>query len=605
MSPPTPTTPPDDAPAPGEGRGHSAVGRAAWGWGLALVLALVMAGAGQTLGQPGAPEAPPAARELGSEAELTQLRRRVADQARQIFRLLSDDERSAWLASRLADPIPAVRLEAMRLAEQQLVDRPNLLDETVRASLLERLADPLSGMRRRATLLLRDLGHREAAGVAARRLAEGGEPDGPAAAAMLLTISRWPTVEAVPAAIDRLDAAEAGDAAAWMLTAAAEAGLLDEVERAQVRRLVRRIAKESGTTAARIRLIGKLANEDDWRWIEGLLEAPDEATRKAAAQAWAASSRPIEPLIARGQDPVIAPVMLLAVRERGGDAQLLRRLARLEPPTQELLESWGQTLEAVVVSAGPQATLEALRESSMSVDAKRRVAAAAIDSVAGAVLNGAVAGGEPIEPLPDEAAEREEARILLGLVLHRLGTNLGLDRSDLLRADLGRASTLSTMLGRDAAIDAATAREAADWALGWIEVGERDRGLSLLRRLAQRPRARDRAAATAAVDRLHRDHLDAGRLDAAEALRQAIALWPRSARPSAAQFHMWRLAHRDAAARRPRSSAPTGPRASPGAATDGSTGDVSTQPATSEPDAGRQAAREPAASEAGPETVTD
>ncbi|MEX0887651.1 MAG: hypothetical protein WD009_14560 [Phycisphaeraceae bacterium] len=268
------------------------------------------------------------ARVAQQTATVDRLERRLTEAHRAIYRQAGEEQRPALLVAMLQDGELAVRRLAMEVAVQRLVDdRP--FDDPLREALRGRLADADATVRQRATLLLRDLADGPAADVVARRMARAEESSLAVQRAELLMVTRLPRVEAVEEVLARLGEPALRSEAAAAIAAAADA---DRLTYQQGRRALGHVrqALEAGAavTPPLVRLLAEVGQEEDWRRIEAWLDAEASAVRQAAAMVWAASDRPLGPLVDRLGDRQIEPIVLHAVAGRAREPEALAMLAR-------------------------------------------------------------------------------------------------------------------------------------------------------------------------------------------------------------------------------------------------------------------------------------
>jgi len=239
-------------------------------------------------------------------------------------------------------------------------------------------------MRRRAALLLRDVGDGEAADILARRLVVGTEKDSAALRAYLLLLTQIPREEAVVAALDMLADPRFSAEAAGMLAAAADRQLLQPRQSEQAARLCRELVREGRLPEPQVvTLLGLIGSDADWVRIEQWLDSDNEAVKEAAALAWGKSDRPLLPLLQRATDPVIRPNALVAANRRGNDAATLIALidSRLEQDPR--LREWQDALVAMAGRVGPQGVTQADQELArigQPLSLRERILSAAIDA---------------------------------------------------------------------------------------------------------------------------------------------------------------------------------------------------------------------------------
>lgn len=194
------------------------------------------------------------------------------------------EQRSALLASMLADPLAAVCGQGMELVSRELA-ATNRLDASVGDAAVGVLARPEPELRASAALLVNQLV--PAAGPEAVRRALGRETDPRVAAALLQTATRWPSREVGDAAlawmsVDSPARAAACDAAWAML----RAGGLDFSQQQRALESLRDLPP-SDRPASACSMLAWLGTDEDRRSLVELLTGIDAAKRLASAEALA------------------------------------------------------------------------------------------------------------------------------------------------------------------------------------------------------------------------------------------------------------------------------------------------------------------------------
>lgn len=290
-----------------------------------------------------------------------QYQTRLLEVQRQLYRTAQGEERARVLAQMLSDELSATRQLGMDLMLQRLIDNEPT-SAGLRAALVARLDDPMPVLRQRAALLLREMRDAEAADIVARRLAEGSEPIASVREAYLLMMARLPRAEAVEPALAMLEDPELEPEAAAMLAAAADAELLTPAQKERAATIVRsRLNVEQLPAAQVVALLGRVGNDQDFRRIEGWLDAPDAAVKQAAAQVWAASDKPLAPLAQRADDPVIRDIVIEAATRRGNDPQTLFALIENKPAQDQVVAAWRRALVAMARRVPARSAIDADR----------------------------------------------------------------------------------------------------------------------------------------------------------------------------------------------------------------------------------------------------
>ncbi|MEM6551024.1 MAG: hypothetical protein AAF750_02620 [Planctomycetota bacterium] len=291
----------------------------------------------------------------GNDTRLQHMEQRLLQSQRALYNTTAKADRPAVLAFMLGDPLEPIRLLALELSEQRLLD-DQAFAEPLREALRNRLADDSPTVRGRAALLLRDLSDGPGADLIATRLAEAreGEPD--VLRAYLLTMSRMPKAAAVDPAEQLLLLEPLRDEAAGALAAAADQELLSTKQRQRIaKRIKSLLAEDDAPSPESVRLLGRVITDKDpyWERLARWTDSPNDQTRAAAAAAWAGSDRSLLLLAKRANDPVIQPIVINAATERGNDPDTLRTLAASRPAARALQQPWERALVAVAGRVTP------------------------------------------------------------------------------------------------------------------------------------------------------------------------------------------------------------------------------------------------------------
>lgn len=292
------------------------------------------------------------------------LRERLVESQRQLYRATGAEDKPAVLAGMLGDALEPIRDLGMDLARRRLEDG-GTFPESVRVALRGALRDQAPQVREQAATLLGQLADRPGVDIMARRLALGEENAVSVQRQYLLALRRLPSEQAVAPAYDMLGDRALQAEAAGALAAAAEAGLVDDATRRRTRgRVLESLENVQIPQADIVLLLGRVLEEDDREWprIEDWLDSSDDRVRDAAARVWAGAGRPLLPLARRCDDPVIRPVALRAIRERGDQPSTLLAIALKRPDDAADLELWNQALIAMASRVAPSRLLTALDE---------------------------------------------------------------------------------------------------------------------------------------------------------------------------------------------------------------------------------------------------
>lgn len=320
-----------------------------------------------------------------TQAGLTyqQLEDRLLDSQRALYRATLPQDRPAVLTHMLSDSLPAIRLLAMELSLQRLLDDMEF-PPTLRVALRGRLTDERADIRERAALLLRDLADADAADIVARRLARGEETATAVVSAYLKLLTRLPRLAAVEPAYELLNDQVLRADAAGALAAAHDAQLLgDRLSQRSLRRVRRDLERHAVPEPQIVTLLGRIGEAEDYQLIARWIDSSDQKVKQAAAAAWAQSNRSLRLLAERAADPVISPIVIRAAQQRGDDPMTLRALAQHRPTSEHTVGAWEQALVAMAGRVPREAVLDthlALnRQSAVSGLLLEQVLSAAID----------------------------------------------------------------------------------------------------------------------------------------------------------------------------------------------------------------------------------
>lgn len=289
----------------------------------------------------------------------------LLESQRALYQANSPEGKPGVLVYMLGKPLAPIRQLGMDLAGQrQSDDLP--FDESLLSALRERLTDPVPAIRADAALLLLYESDEPAAALVAARLGEEREQVSAVLSAYLQMMARLPQAEAVDPATDLLNDEALRDDAASALASAFDAGLMKKSQVNRAAKLVRRYIKENAAQTPPappvIALLGKVGNKDDWKRIAEWVDHPEASVKKAAAQAWADSDRPLNLLADRISDPTIQPILIAAATRRGDQAYTLNILTDNRPQRDRFIEPWRRALVAMASRAPAEAVLDTVRK---------------------------------------------------------------------------------------------------------------------------------------------------------------------------------------------------------------------------------------------------
>jgi hypothetical protein len=289
-----------------------------------------------------------------------QMRDRLIQTQRALYRATEAERRPALLIQFLTDPLDQVRLLGLDLA-RQLAEDGGEFNEALREQLRSRLDDPLARIREESATLLGQLLDEKGADAMAARLSQGRELESSVRRAYLLALTQMPRAVALRTANDLLEDPALGALSAGALAAAHRAELGDDafwaVVRDRVRKTLDGVDSPKSQAVTLLGLVIAPDDTDDWSRIGGWLNAEDERVREAAARAWAGSSRSLAVLAERSDDAVIRPIALKAVAERGTRKETLRAVAARRPTEPEDIRLWERAMVALAGKVDPGALL--------------------------------------------------------------------------------------------------------------------------------------------------------------------------------------------------------------------------------------------------------
>ena len=356
-----------------------------------------------------------------NELQLQNLETRLVDTKRMLYRATPAENRDQLLIQMLSDQVPAVRLLAMTLTEEKLVEAANI-DSQIRLALLQRLDDPQPDMRRRAALVLRDIRDQAAADAIATRLQKAEESDTQVLGAYLRVMAGSPRRIIIEPTLDLLLDENLSPQAAGALVAALEKRMLKPQQQQLAAERVRKQMKKSNQPAPKqIALLGWVGNEQDWLRIEKWIESENPAIKQAAANAWANSNRPLTTLAQKSADPIIGSIAIQAATRRGNQANVMLILLKHQPDNDQALQAWNRALIAMAWRVQPGDLItknidDQLADNENLKTLRAKILAAAIDR-----LSPQTTSNENIKPTQDPypVAVEFNPQILGELLLRR------------------------------------------------------------------------------------------------------------------------------------------------------------------------------------------
>jgi len=305
-------------------------------------------------------------REARRSARDHQIEEELLESQRALYRANSPKDRPSALVYMLrGDKLTPIRRLGMELTLQRLLDGLPF-EEPLREALRDRLTDPAPDIRKDAAYRLRELVDVPAAELIAARLSEEREQVPSVLKEHLLMMTRLPQALAVDPAVDFLNDEALRADAAGSLAAAFDAEIMKRSQVNRAAKLLRKYQAGDQPPAPRvITLMGKVGNKDDWKRIADWADDPSDAVKKAAAQAWADSDRPLNHMADRVTDPDIQLILIAAATRRGTEPYTLRILTANRPKRDSSVEAWRGALVAMASRVPAQAVLDTQRQLSM------------------------------------------------------------------------------------------------------------------------------------------------------------------------------------------------------------------------------------------------
>jgi len=318
---------------------------------------------------------------------ITLLTDRLIDVYNRLYVATPEAERPTLLTEMLDDPVVAVRLLALSLIERKVLNAQPI-DEAVRGK-VRLLLDHESARVRAATAgLLRIVDDAPSVDLVIERLAD--EEDATVRNAYLSLLARQPTDRAVPPAIDLLSEPANTAAAAQLLVRAIEQNqLTPEQRKAALAEAVALANNGEHIEPAAVRLVGRLATENQAALMRKLLDHSDDAVRLAAADAFVVGTLNHQPLMERLGDPVLGPRAVAAAARHGDSLKIAMDLLKREPTDAERRKPWRSAIaavagrlaapdlrkldDAVLTAANHQALREAVLKLALTLPADKHV----------------------------------------------------------------------------------------------------------------------------------------------------------------------------------------------------------------------------------------
>ncbi len=308
---------------------------------------------------------------LHHNQESAEIARRLAETLRELFLTLTLDEQLERLPTLLDDELAPVRAFALGRIERRLRDS-SPVPESLQIKLAQRLNDPAEepASRLLAAQLLNDLNYGDTAILVATALDDQSNPA--IARGYLEILVRRPVPGTAQLILLWLDNPTAGDAAADALWVAMDHDMIEAEELSTTHRAAR-AAFAQQSTPSHARLLAAMGESADRAAVEQLLDDPDPALRRAAAEGLSRAGA-IEPLRDRLHDPEIYPFVIALVARGPADVATLQSLAELEPPEAHRTV-WANSIRSVARRLPPSTLVaaDAMLESVPYVDPQLRI----------------------------------------------------------------------------------------------------------------------------------------------------------------------------------------------------------------------------------------
>ncbi|MAE61006.1 MAG: hypothetical protein CMJ49_06570 [Planctomycetaceae bacterium] len=293
------------------------------------------------------------------------LSHRLADLHGKLYNATSPDNRPALLIGMLDDPIDAVRIEALQLIKRAILNAQTdqITDDVRRAMRRQLVHDPNATVRADAAMRLHDLGDIAAPPLVVARLLEETEPSVQRAYLVLLTLT--PVTQTVDDAVGRsiaqacspalalIDQPDLQTAVASFLIVAHDTGRLSPKHTAEALRHAREHLKGDAPNVKMLILLGRLGQAEDWPTLGRMLDHESEDIRRAAAESYIDGAMPLDPLLAALTGPVLRPIALRAIEQRGGRLDVAVAMLGAPPGPEDASDPWRSAMFAVASRLEP------------------------------------------------------------------------------------------------------------------------------------------------------------------------------------------------------------------------------------------------------------
>lgn len=289
-------------------------------------------------------------RDVAHQTEL-----RLAELYRSHFAALASvDEQLAMLPPLLDDPLASVRGFALDRVARLLRDSVRIGEE-LQGRIAQRLDDPLPSLRLAALRLLDQMNYDQTGHKVAARLQKETSPE--VMAALLDVLMRRPLQAGIDAVQPLVGDALFGERAADVIWRATGEGYsISEQQKADLLKQLREAAA-GGVKPAHARLLALLGNEQDVAQLEALLDGEDETLRRRVGDGFVRRGHH-QPLLDRAADATLYPYAARAIATGPTDLAAFRTLVLMRPPDQHRA-LWNELLEQMIVQLTPEQLLQA------------------------------------------------------------------------------------------------------------------------------------------------------------------------------------------------------------------------------------------------------
>jgi hypothetical protein len=255
------------------------------------------------------------------------VQQRLGQAYRDLFPRLDLEEQLRALPALLDDPLPNLREFAVDRIARLLRDSVRIPEE-VQDKLADRINDEVPALRLQAARLLEQMNYDRLALRLSERLIE--EKNDDLIEGFLDIISKRPSAVALPSVVPLLESERHGERAAIALWEIVNTDAVDEDRLAWAYEIARNM-DEARQSSAHIRLLARIAPEEDLPDLVTLMDGEDISLKFAVAEALMRRGA-VEPLLDRVSDESIYPYVVRAVARPSEPWAAFRQLMVLPPP---------------------------------------------------------------------------------------------------------------------------------------------------------------------------------------------------------------------------------------------------------------------------------